>query len=152
MKPLIPLLALSLITACAPNYLQRGNNAYHNKEIRQAFDNYLVCAKQGNSACINNIGVINRDLGRTELAIEWLTLSARLGNEGAALNLKQMGADVPLADLKWPNYQASTSNMDGAFAVFNTLLQSHNRSLDRQNNIKTCDGLVSGNIVTVNCN
>lgn len=100
---------------------------------------------------MNNIGVIYRSIGRMELATGWFRLAARLGDQTAGKNLQEIGEPIPARDLAWPKTQHASTDQ-GAWAIFNTLLQSYNDSLDRRTNVTTCDGLLSGNIVTVNCN
>lgn len=107
---------LLLISCTTPSqtgidYLDAGNK-------QAAYDTWLACAQQGDSYCMNNVGMMYQNghmaAGRdTVKAINWLTLAARYGNPTAQQNLITLGAPVPAADLQ----QQSGGGGDAAAAM-----------------------------------
>ena len=114
MKPIHLIACLtvfSVIASCSsrgPSYNTKyPQNAWHywnTGNYPVAFTKFSICAGNGDSNCMNNIGVM---YGKGQVAggvnlvrqKEWYTLSARHGNAYAIQNLSQMGEPIPSADL-----------------------------------------------------
>lgn len=95
-----PLFLISCTTAYNTGLEQLNTGQY-----QAAYNTFSVCANQGNSNCMNSIGVMyargNMAGGANyTAAVEWYTLAARYGNATAQHNLIASGAPVPPADLQ----------------------------------------------------
>ena len=82
----------------AYNYHKQGN-------YQQAYNYYVQCANEGESSCINNIGVLYENRRMTtdeplEIAIRYYTLAARYGSQHARTSLARLGQSIPPADLE----------------------------------------------------
>jgi tetratricopeptide (TPR) repeat protein len=148
MKTAITIFVLLFVSGCASS-LEKGNSAYKNRQYLQAANHYAVCAKQGNSTCINNLGYIHYLAGNTDKAIAHYKLSARFGNEYAINNLKELGESVPYPDL------ASYQSQNKAPRESNELIQllgfagkAYSESSDRRRN---CTSMILGDIIQTNC-
>ena len=57
-------------------------------------------AQRGDSTAVNNLGVVAENCRRDRAtAVNYYTLSARMGNPTARMNLTRLGREVPAADL-----------------------------------------------------
>lgn len=94
---------LTMTSGCATQ-LGNGVTAYNQGQYQTALNSFNACANEGDSDCMNWIGVMYQrgqvtsdDPARD--AIYWYTLSARYGNQYAKQNLARLGAPIPSPDL-----------------------------------------------------
>lgn len=148
MKNISLLAILIILTGCATS-LEKGNAAYKNKNYREAANYYYACGKQGNAVCINNLGYIQMQYGHREKAIEHYRLAARMGDQYAINNLKELGEPVPPIDLQT---NQATHESASILPLINALLSGYNKSSDRNDrDIIFCDTIATGDVASTTC-
>lgn len=115
-----------LLTACASS-LEKGNAAFKNKKYREAANHYYNCGKQGEAVCINNLGYIQMQYGYREKAIAHYRLAARMGDDYAINNLRELGEPVPEPDLVRPVQQSGSASI---LPLLNAIISGYNRGTD----------------------
>ncbi|MES2324098.1 MAG: hypothetical protein V4633_17710 [Pseudomonadota bacterium] len=91
----IVLLAV-LVTGCAQ---QVGQKAINSGNLDLGERQARAAAQKGHPVGFNNLGVIAQRRGNHDLALQMFTTAARMGDPTARMNLINLGAPVPAADL-----------------------------------------------------
>ena len=107
------LLFVVLLTGCASPAtvnLRFGLDNYKKGNYEKAFYQFVACAQAGNTSCINNAGAAAAQLGDTDVAAEWFTLGARVGDQQSIDWLRRSGYPVPYADIAEQKAQQQAEN------------------------------------------
>ena len=89
-----------ILSSCANPQFQEGMDRINRGDNLGAYQQFVLCATEGDLLCMNNAGVAAIRAGKREQARHWWTLAARHGSPSVITNLAESGMPIPSADLK----------------------------------------------------
>lgn len=145
MKRLVYLSCVVLVAGCGtPQYAKNVQQFSESGNCKAAFAEIQNNAREPGIRAALTGAVYGNCLNDRPKAIQYMTLSARYGNEGAREKLAELGYPVPRADLQ--------SSSVGPLEVLNAAMAGYANSPTRSSRTVNCDTVRLGNTLSTSCN